>query len=581
MHRYYGWRPRFLVGVLAAFGMLAAVACAGADEETTPTATATMDPGETPVAQPTATTETMPDPMDDSPRRGGLMRFNGSEDPVSFDTHTATSGAHVTHNGMLNANLVWNPDAFELEGDAAESWEISADGMTWTFILKDNVRYHTGYEPAHARDGTLMTAADVAYSMRKIMGLEDGVVSARSGWMKEFVDVSRPDGGLSVVDDRTVKFHMDKPLAALADLLATGFAGVYADGVTRDMLQERPYGAGPFKLKNFQRGALWEYEANPDYFKPGLPYMDEMQHVNIRGTEVSQAALITNQIDYTGGLPTLDNTPIYNRLQDEGKIVIKPITSTCRPQGANMNSTAPPFDDLRLRRAVHLAINREDYINVVHLGSDRAVPALVLDTNGVWGRTADEIWAMEGFARGDAKAAERAEAAAIVEELYPGGLDLDMMVRDSSGYMRQGEFIAGELQKVGFNVSINIMNSAQLFPAAESLNYTIWTYYFCQTTMTPEEMYSSYFVTGGSRNWLGYGEQDLDTKFFKMAAASTFEERHRLARELEDMVIEDLPFAPLAVQNTAYVYWSYIRDVPIPISGYMDDKRERIWRDDV
>ncbi len=573
------WRPRFLVGVLAAVGMLAAVACAGADEDTTPTAT--MDPGETPVAQPTATTETMPDPMDDQARRGGLMRFNGSEDPVSFDAHTATSGAHTTHNAMLNANLVWNPDSSELVGDGAESWELSSDGMTWTFVLKDNVRYHTGYEPAHERDGTLMTAADVAYSMRKIMGLEDGVVSARSGWMKEFVDITRADGGLSVVDDRTVKFHMDKPLAALADLLAIGFSAVYPDGVTRDMLQTRPYGAGPFKLKNFQRGALWEYEANPDYFKPGLPYMDEMQHVNIRGTEVSQAALITNQIDYTGGLPTLDNTPIYNRLQDEGKIVVRPFTSSCRPQGVNMNSTAPPFDDFRLRRAVHLAVNREDYINVVHLGLDRAVPALVLDTNGVWGRSADEIWAMEGFARGDAKAAEIAEAAAIVEELYPGGLDIEMMVRDSSTYMRQGEFIAGELTKVGIRPNLQIMNSAQLFPAAESLNYQIWAYIFCQTTMTPEEMYSSYFVTGGSRNWLGYGEQDLDTKFFQMAAAPTFEERHRLGRELEDMIVEDLPFAPTAVNNSAYVYWSYIRDVPMPISTYMDDKRELIWRDDV
>jgi ABC-type transport system substrate-binding protein len=99
--------------------------------------------------------------------------------------------------------------------------------------------------------------------------------------------------------------------------------------------------------------------------------------------------------------------------------------------------------------------------------------------------------------------------------------------------------------------------------------------------MTPEEMYSSYFVTGGSRNWLGYGEQDLDTKIFEMAAAATFDERHRLARELEDMIIEDLPFAPLAVHNSAYVYWSYIRDAPVPISTYTDDKRELMWRDDV
>jgi len=573
------WRPRFLVGVLAAVGMLAAVACGGADDD----ADVPAEPAApTATAKPAATTEPAPVP-DDSPKYGGLMRMSGTEDPVSFDTHTATSSAHVTHNGMLNTNLLWMPDGSSgLVADAAESWEISADGKTWTFVLKDNVRFQSGYEPAHERDGSLLVASDVAYSVRKIMGLEDGVVSARSGWIKEFIDTTRADGGLEAVDDRTVNFHMREPLAALGDVMAILFSGMYPEGVTREMLQTRPYGAGPFKLKEFQRGALWQYEANPDYFKPGFPYLDEIHHVNIRGTEVTQSALITNQIDMTGGLPTLDNEPIYNRMADAGKITVRPYTTSCRPQGVNMNATAPPFDDLRLRQAVNLAINREDYIAVVHRAPDRAVPALILDTNGIWGRTADEIWTMVGYARGDAKAAEVAEGKAIVEELYPGGLDVEMMTRDSSGYMRQGEFIAGELAKIGINVDINVMNSAQLFPAAQALNYSIWAYYFCQTTLTPEEMYAGYFITGGSRNWLGYGEQDVDTKFFQMAGAPTFEERHKLARELEDMILEDLPFAPLAVQNGARVYWNYLQDIPIPIGlQYMWPKRERIWRNDV
>jgi len=579
------WKPQFLVGLLAAVSMLAAVACAGADEEPTPTPkpAATIAPGETPVAAPTAAAEVIPEPTDDGqPKLGGLMRISGTEDPVSFDTHTATSSAHVTHNGMLNTNLLWMPDGTELVADAAESWDISADGMTWTFTLKKGVRFQSGYTPPFPRDGTELVAADVAYSMRKIMGLEDGVVSARSGWIKEFIDTARADGGLEAVDDHTVKFHMREPLAALGDVMAILFSGIYPDGVTRDMLQTRPYGAGPFKLKEFQRGALWQYEANPDYFKAGFPYLDEVHHVNIRGTEVTQSALITNQIDLTAGLPTLDNEPIYQRMQDEGKITVRPYTTSCRPQGVNMNSTAPPFDNLELRKAVHLGINREDYIAVVHRAPDRAVPALVLDTNGIWGRTSEEIWAMPGYARGEAKAAEIAEAAEIVERLYPGGLEVDMMVRDSSTYQRQGEFIAGELQKIGINANLQIMNSAQLFPAAESLNWGIWAYYFCQTTLTPEEMFAGYFITGGSRNWLGYGEQDVDTKFFEMAAASTFEDRHRMARELEDMIIGDLPFAPLAVQNGARVYWNYLQDIPIPIGlQYMWPKRERIWRNDV
>ena len=99
---------------------------------------------------------------------------------------------------------------------------------------------------------------------------------------------------------------------------------------------------------------------------------------------------------------------------------------------------------------------------------------------------------------------------------------------------------------------------------------------------TPEEIFGSYFVTGGSRNWFGYGEPEVDAKFFEMAAAQTYTDRRRLALEAEDLIMEDLPFAPMAVQNGARVHWSYVRDISLPIGlQYMWTKRERIWRDDV
>ncbi len=598
------WRPGLLVGILASVGMLTAVACGAAEEATPtpttrpaatstpttavpPTATPTLAPGETPtIATPTPTTAAAPTATPTSgaqPQYGGLLRHGSTEDPPSFDSHTATSNRHNIHNSKMNVNLVYTSNGGKaIEPHAAESYEISADGSVWTFKLRDNVRFQTGYEPVGPRDGTLMTAADVKYSLAKIMGLIDGIVSARSGWMKEFIDIARPDNGLVVVDDRTIEVHLVQPAPVLANILSIGYSSIFPEGTTREMLQSRPYGAGPWVLKDMQRGSLWKYERNPDYFMSGRPYLDEYNHVNIRGTEVIQSAFLTGQIDLMDGNPSPDNLSLFERLEADGKIRRLPYTlaiggvSTCRPQGVNMNSYKPPFDDLELRQAVNLAIDREAYKQVVHYGF--AIPHLWLDTGG-WGRSLEEIMEMPGYRQPHGP--DLAEAKAIMDRLYPNGLDVEMLTRDSSGYMRQAEFIAGELRKININVTINIQNSAVVFPAAQSGNYEIWAYWFCQTTATPEELIGSYFITSGSRNWLGpYSNSEVDAGYLDMAGTVDPVERRVKALALEDIVMRDLPSAPLPVHTSTWDLWNYIKNWPVTVSQYNNQKIENVWRDD-
>ncbi|MEE8443275.1 MAG: ABC transporter substrate-binding protein [Dehalococcoidia bacterium] len=477
---------------------------------------------------------------------------------------------------------MWNPEGYVIEPHGAESYEISDDGTVWTFKLHDNIRFQTGYDPVGPRDGTLLTAADVKYSLEKIMGLIDGFVSARSGWMKEFVDIARDDHGLVVVDDRTIEIHMVQPFAGLANILTIGYSSIYPEGTTRDDLLMRPYGAGPWVLKEFQRGSVWTYERNRDYFNPSRPYLDVYQHVNIRGTEVTQSAFLTNQIDLHDGWPTPDNESLYEKLTADGKVRNQPYTAQqggstgCRPQGLNMNMYKPPFDNKELRQAVNLAIDREAYTQVVHYGN--AIPHLFLETGGM-GRTVEEISDMPGYRQ--PHDADLAEAQAIMDRLYPNGLDVEMKTRDSSTYMRQGEFLAGELRKIGINVTINIMNSAQLFPLAQAGNYELWNYYFCQTTGTPAELMGSYFITSGSRNWLGgYSNPDIDSGYLDMAGTMDPAERKAKAIALEDIVMDDLPIAPLPVHTSVYNIWDYIKDVPVTSTFYTMRKIENVWRDD-
>ena len=453
---------------------------------------------------------------------------------------------------MYNS-LVWNPDGDILEPDAAESWEVSADGLTWTFLLRDNIRFQGGYTPVGPRDGTLMTSADVKYNLGKMMGLVDGVTSPRSGWMKEFIDTSRPDLGLEVIDQLTLHVHLNRPFAAFPSVLALGFSAIYPDGTSRTDLMDRPYGSGPFRLKSATAGVLWEYERNNDYFKPGLPYLDEVHHVNISDQVVSQAAFLTGQVDLLRDLPTVDNEPIFDQLVDQGDIVMRPYNTQCRPQRVLMNVSRPPFDNPRLREAVNLVIDRQAYIDVVHGGN--ATAHLYLDTGG-WGRSEADIWQLPGYRL--PKAADLAAAQDIIAQEYPGGLQVNMIIRGSSGYILQGDYIASLLRQTGMDVTLEVLDTATFFGRVVSLDYELFGYWFCQTPGTPTELFGSYLTTGGSRNWSSYTNFAVDTAYLDMAGTMDPALRRQKALDLEDLILADMPIAPLPVQDSFRSSWSYV-----------------------
>ncbi|MBI4310960.1 MAG: hypothetical protein HY681_04180 [Chloroflexi bacterium] len=156
-----------------------------------------------------------------------------------------------------------------------------------------------------------------------------------------------------------------------------------------------------------------------------------------------------------------------------------------------------------------------------------------------------------------------------------------MMVRNTSTYQTQGEYIAGELKKIGINVTIETSDSTIIFDRAVKLDYTIWSYWFCQTTGIPEELFGSYFITGGSRNWIGYSDPKIDNAYLDMAATTDPAERRKKALAMEDTIMEFIPAAPLPVSTAIRAFYSYVKDPPMTISSYVREKGELVWRSDV
>ncbi|MBI4311499.1 MAG: ABC transporter substrate-binding protein [Chloroflexi bacterium] len=588
--------PVFIPSLIVAVGLLGAVACGA--QEAAPTATATTPPqatatstpvptvgGPAPtpttstggvVATPTPTATATPAPVAaEKPKRGGIVKQSTGEDPPSWDGPTVPSSAHSVHTSKVYSNLLWNPRGSEIVPDAAESYSVSGDGKVWTFKLRPNVKFQTGYKPAHPRDGTTMTSRDVKWSLEKIMGLSGDLLSVRCGWMKEFIDIDRPDNGLEVVDELTLNVHLIQPFPGLADILVVGNCSLVPDGITTKDLQQRPYGAGAFRVKSFQRGAIWQYERNPDYFKPGLPYLDGWDLVLMDGTAIVQAAFLTGKVDLSAGNPTEDNKSTFDARVKAGAIYMQRYGTGCRPAGIYMNSLKPPFNNLKLRQAVNLALDRKAWSKVVNNGYDE--PTLFLDTGG-WGRSVDEILKLPGWR--EPHDADVAEAKKIVSELYPSGLDLKMMVRNTGTYPLGAEFASGELKKIGINTTLELQDSNKVLDRALKVDYIIWNYWACQTTGTPEELFGSYFSSGGSRNYYGVSDPRIDNGYLDMAATSDPAQRRQKAIAMEQVILDLLPVASAPVSTSFRNAYSYVRDVPITTTFYNWDKGELVWRSD-
>ncbi|MBI4202178.1 MAG: ABC transporter substrate-binding protein [Chloroflexi bacterium] len=586
MSKQFWRKPTLILGILGALGLLTAVACGGGTVEPTatattgpaPTATATSATGVT--AEPTATPTSEPGPVvTETPKRGGIIRQNRSDVVAAWDTHVRAGSEANQMGAKFQNTLFWNPytDArgrYDLVPELAESYSVSGDGKTWTFKLHPGIRYQS-YTPSHPRDGTTMTSADVKWSLEKIMGFHGQLISPRSGWMKEFVDIDRPDNGIEIVDELTFKLHMIQPFGSLPNILALGYSAIIPEGIKTTDMVTRPFGSGPFRVAEHQSGALVRFARNNDYYKPGLPYLDGWEFIYMTGDAIVEAAFATRRVDTGTGNPLPDNRALWEKLIAEGKIQIQTYSSDCRPQGVFMNMHKPPFNDKRLREIVNLGMDRQGYAAVVHDGLE-VPPQLWLDP--VWGKSEAEVLQMPGWRR--PHDADLAEAQRLLKELYPGGIEIQHMSRNTSGYMRQAEYVAGNLVNIGFKVTIQPQDTAVTFERATNLDYTLWNYWFCQTSNTLEEFFA-YFITGGSRNWFGLSDPKIDGAYLELAAISDPALKKQKAQELENILLDSVFAAPMGVPEGASARWSYVRDYGRGITGYTSFGGDLVWRSDV
>jgi peptide/nickel transport system substrate-binding protein len=279
------------------------------------------------------------------PKRGGTLQFAISAEAPHYDPHNSDTYATLHFSGPFYSTLLrYNLAKFpEIEGDLAKSWTVSPDKKTYTFVLQEGVKFH---------DGQTLTSEDIKATYDRLRNPPQGVVSNRRALFADIDTIETPN-------PTTVVFKMKAVNASMLDHFAAPWNVVYsAKDLAADPAAPRTKinGTGPFTFVEHVKGGHVSGKRNDNYFKKGLPYLD-----GYRGVFTLQAAAMLNALqggqvlaEYRGISPA-ERDRLVSAMGD--KVRIEESSWTLNLLVA-FNVEKPPFDDVRVRKALLMAIDR-------------------------------------------------------------------------------------------------------------------------------------------------------------------------------------------------------------------------------
>ena len=516
-----------------------ALACGAAEETATTPTTQAPVAVPTPTALPTPT----PTPVGGVPKRGGQL-IQYSPYPSHWDqTQLCCPDALI---GLTKTYLtvLWQPTQDTIECDLCKSWSLENGGKTIALNLRGDATFH---------NGTPIKAKDIKYSIEKIMGKIDGVVNIRNGFIKEYIET------IDAPDDLTVKINMKRPAPLVSAALTVPMAAILPEGTKRAELTEPPVGpnnkytSGPFYLKEAVRDSHYIYERYPNYFKKGLPYLDSIKMQHFADQAAATTALLVGQVGMFTylGTPPPQFWPQLNKAEKAGKISVVDKPYYCLSGASWMNQTKPPFDDIRVRQAFDLAIDRVEYGQVKYGGDYIAATYFPADT--FWGRPASEIWdVIPGYGTGAKKKAEKEAAKKLLADAgYPNGMDLKLLYAGGTWTAGDDEVLQRNLRAVGVRAELDLQSDASNRWA--QLNYQFYLFRACLAIGDPDELVANYYIKGGGRNFQGYTNPKVEDLYILMSSEQDPAKRKQFYRQIEDILIADV--ASLRAVDGTYKWW--------------------------
>ena len=504
-------------------------------------------------------------------KHGGVMRYGITNRLPHFDVHQSGTINSLGAQGCMYDNLIrHNPldSGKTIIPDLAHSWEISKDGKTYTFFLRKDVEFS---------DGGKLTSADIKATFDRIARPPQGVSIPRSVLFKAVEEITAPD-------DYTVQFKLQAPRTStyMMAAIASGWNVIFRKKTLEDnnynlrRVSDIP-GTGPFRSKKRVENEVWVMEKNPHYWNEGMPYLDGIEFYNlIPFSPELGSALLSNRIDY-------------------GRIV-DPVTARKAKQRAGMSSTAfnqsviqgtwvnakrSPLDDPRVRRAIHLAFQRQVLVDVVKDVAPMRVGGFLYPFSE-FATPTDQLFKRVGYQEDPTEAMKEAKALLAASGKAGQMKPLDFLVRDVASFKLWAQAIQAMLQQT-LNIQCNLRTVVESvwFDDTANGHFDLAIGAVVSTLLDPSDYYNAWYRTGGPQNYSFWSNKEFDSLTDVIDAELDMGKRMTAIRRTEDIMEHDPPVFPVAWEQINDVWFNYVKGHnPYEYFGIYDVVRfDTFWLD--
>ncbi len=536
---------------------------------------------------PTATPGARSTPVpSQAPVYGSHVNMRAYADTKDWDPLGSSSlSSVISYSQLYNQVVQYDPvDTNKVICDLCTSWDISNGGTTFTFRLNKNAKWF---------DGTDLTADDVVFALSRYY--DPNVSIGRSGLTRNYVKPLE-EGGLKAIDRNTVEFNLRFPSGAFIKFLAVDYAKILPKHIMEqgvDLNQAENVikfnsGSGPFMLDEYQRGNFYKVSKNPNYFKQGRPFFDSIDHFIITDASRYISALKVGQVEMSnaGGASL---TPKQNSqlVADTNSEIVAHFLAPAFNVGLMINVKKEPFTDPRVRKAIYLALDRQQIDDIV-LDNTSGEPSIFMP-----GMAYDESEAVTwpGLRPKDTPGGKEdlAEAKRLMAEAgFPDGFKTTFDARKVSFYVPICQVVKEQLKKaLNITGDLGTWESAagyKLFGTARAVDAEGDWGLACQgegmVVLDADAVFGGVYRPGGTRNYTDWSDPRIEDLFQRQKVEQDLDKRRELLREAADILrVGDNHWVTLVWGR---FFWQMHRDIKgfhPPQTVQYRFKHEDIWLD--
>jgi peptide/nickel transport system substrate-binding protein len=454
------------------------------------------------------------------PKRGGTLKFMLKQDEgVGWDPAILTYSTGFVVTQQMFDTLVEVDPTGAFQPGLAEKWEISSDGLQYTFHLRDGVTFH---------DGGKMTADDVKFTIERIQNPD-----TRSPRRKLYSVVQ----SVTAADPLTVQVKLKEPFAPLLAALADITAGIVSKSAVQaagEQVADKPVGTGAFKLKKWIEGQSVELVRNESYWGGSQkPYLDGITFTFNSDDNARAAAVRSDAVDFLYQGPV----SLWEVLEKDDTLKVYAPEGQVTWLYLLLNQNKPPFDDERVRQAVYYGINRQEMIDLCQPHST-ALDAGFLPANH-WAANTQQLYKQD-YDRARSLLAEAGQSAGF-----------SFTINSLAGWDWQNctaQAIQQQLAQLKIKVDVKIMETGQLAAQRDAKDMSSDAAMDSMIlgfsgTIDPDERFQQTFVTGGGTNYSRFSDPEIDQLVAEARKINDQAKRAEIYRQAQTRLAEVGPFA--------------------------------------